>query len=172
MAAFAVERILSHAPARTRVWIAAALVACAIAELNVLPFPWERGPALPSPYRELAAHPRAPLAEFPFYGERIAFPLHAQYMLFSTAHWQPMVNGYSDVIPTDFRESAAVLSAFPSNDAFAVLARHRVRYIGVHWDMYGAQAGGVQAALAHYRDNLRVLAADRIMTLYEVVRYP
>ena len=29
--------------------------------------------------------PRAPLAEFPFYGERIAFPLHAQYMVLSTS---------------------------------------------------------------------------------------
>ena len=59
--------------------------------------------------RTLTHRVRAPLAEFPFYGERIAFPLHAQYMLFSTAHWLPLVNGYSDVIPADFREAAPVL---------------------------------------------------------------
>ena len=47
-----------------------------------------------------------------------------------------MVNGYSDVIPADFREAAPILDGFPSDDAFAALARHRVRYIAVHWDMY------------------------------------
>ena len=53
-----------------------------------------------------------------------------------------MVNGYSDVIPNDFREAAPVLDWFPSGDAFAVLARRRVRYIAVHWDMYRGSAGG------------------------------
>ena len=63
--------------------------------------------------------PRASVAEFPFYGERVAFPLHAQYMVLSTTHWMPLVNGYSDYIPQDFREAAFVLDSFPSNDTFA-----------------------------------------------------
>ena len=28
--------------------------------------------------------------------------MHAIYMLNSTAHWMPLVNGYSDYIPPDF----------------------------------------------------------------------
>ena len=99
--------------------------------------------------RSRAARAR-PLAEFPFYGERIAFPLHAQYMLFSTSHWMPMVNGYSDVIPADFREAAAVLDGFPSNDAFAVLARRRVRYIAIHWDMYAGRHDEIRRRLEPY----------------------
>ena len=87
----------------------------------------------------------APLAEFPFYGERVAFPLHAQYMVLSTTHWMPLVNGYSDHIPQDFREAAFVLDSFPSNDSFAVLQRRRVRYIGVHWDMYGPRADEIRS---------------------------
>ncbi|HWK11199.1 MAG TPA: hypothetical protein VNR64_14160 [Vicinamibacterales bacterium] len=172
LAAFAVRALVERRPRAPRRLAPAVLAAAAIADLNVLPFPWERAPVVPSPYRVLAALPRAPVAEFPFYGERIAFPLHTQYMLFSTAHWMPLVNGYSDLIPLDFRESAAVLSAFPTNDAFAVLAHHRVRYIGVHWDMYGPRAGETRRALERYAPNLRVLAADARMTLYEVVRYP
>ena len=35
---------------------------------------------------------------------------------------------------------------FPSNDAFAVLARRRVRYIAVHWDMYVGTARTRSAA--------------------------
>ena len=95
----------------------------------------------------LAGSPRGVVAEFPFYGERIAFPLHAQYMLFSTSHWMPLVNGYSDVIPLDFREAAAVLDSFPSSDAFRVLAApprpvHRGALGHVSWDGRRRSASG------------------------------
>src|SRR5262249_3527782 len=53
----------------------------AMAELNVVPFPWERALPVSTNYRILSGMPRAAVAEFPFYGERIAFPLHAQYMV-------------------------------------------------------------------------------------------
>ena len=53
-------------------------------------------------------------------------------MLNSTAHWQPLVNGYSDHIPADFRESAPVLGTFPSDHAFDDLRARRVRYIAIH----------------------------------------
>jgi hypothetical protein len=172
MSAFAVRALLDPLSSRARAPVAGALLAAAILELNVLPFPWERAPVVPSPYRMLASLPVAPVAEFPFYGERIAFPLHAQYMLFSTTHWMPLVNGYSDVIPLDFRQSAAVLAGFPSREAFAVLAHHRVRYIAVHWDMYGARAEQTRRSLEAYAPDLKILAADPRMTLYEVVRYP
>jgi hypothetical protein len=171
-AAFGVEALLARVPRRARRLVAASLVAAALLELNVLPFPWERAPIVPSPYRALAALPRAPLAEFPFYGQRTTFPLHAQYMLFSTAHWMPLVNGYSDVIPLDFRATARVLSSFPTNDAFAVLLRHRVRYIGVHWDMYGPRSDDIRRRLEAYSSNLRVIAGDARMTLYEITGYP
>src|SRR5436190_368795 len=119
----------------------------------------------------LARSPRAPLAEFPFYGERIAFPLHAQYMLFSTAHWMPLINGYSDVIPADFREAAAVLDGFPSSDAFTMLARRRARYIAIHWDMYAGREDEIRRRLAPFAGNLRLIADDPRMTLYEVVKF-
>ncbi|HEX9369211.1 MAG TPA: hypothetical protein VF921_21450, partial [Vicinamibacterales bacterium] len=112
-----------------------------------------------------------PVAEFPFYGERIAFPLHAQYMLFSTSHWMPLVNGYSDVIPLDFRQAAAVLDGFPSGDAFMVLARHRVRYIAIHWDMYVDRKDEIRRRLAPYAGHLKMLAEDPRMTLYEVMKF-
>jgi hypothetical protein len=127
---------------------------------------------LPSGYAVLANSPRGVLAEFPFYGERIAFPLHTQYMLFSTAHWMPMVNGYSDVIPKDFREAAAVLDGFPSDDAFKMLARRRVRYIAVHWDMFAGRQDEIRTRLEPYLKNLRTMASDQRMTLFEVLRYP
>ncbi len=164
------ELFLALAP-RRRAMAASVAVALAIADVAVFPIAWDRAPALPSPYAVLARSPRAPVAEFPFYGERIAFPLHAQYMLFSTSHWMPLVNGYSDVIPLDFRQAAAVLDGFPSGDAFMVLARHRVRYIAIHWDMYVDRKDEIRRRLAPYAGHLKMLAEDPRMTLYEVMKF-
>ena len=172
LATFAIRALLSAVTERRRSLVAGVIIVAAVADLAVVPLMWYRAPTLPPAYALLARSPRAPLAEFPFYGSRIAFPLHAQYMLFSTAHWMPMVNGYSDVIPLDFREAAPVLDSFPSDEAFDALARRRVRYIGVHWDMYAGRHDEIRARLERYLPNLRTLASDERMTLFEVVRYP
>ena len=172
-AAIALRRWFDALSPGRRHLAAAIAVALAIADVAVFPLRgWATAPDLPSPYAQLARSPKGPLAEFPFYGERIAFPLHAQYMLFSTSHWMPMVNGYSDVIPADFREAAAVLDGFPSGDAFAMLARRRVRYLAIHWDMYAGREDEIRRRLEPYAGNLRILAGDPRMTLYEVVKYP
>jgi hypothetical protein len=170
-AGLALARLLAAVP-RRRVMIAAALGLVAIGELNVLPFPWERALPTSTNYVLLAGMPKAPVAEFPFYGERVAFPLHAQYMAFSTAHWMPLVNGYSDHIPQDFRTAAFVLDSFPSNDTFKVLQSRRVRYIGIHWNMYGPRAEEIRSRLAPFARYLRPLASDADMSLYEIVSYP
>ena len=169
--ALALRRVPALAGSR-RALVASALGAVAIAELNVAPFPWERALTASANYSVLAGMPKGVVAEFPFYGERVAYPLHAQYMMFSTTHWMPLVNGYSDYIPPDFRQTAFVLDSFPSNDTFAILQKHRVRYIGVHWDMYGPRAEEVRKRLESFLPHLRPLGSDARMTLYEVVSFP
>ena len=93
-------------------------------------------------------------------------------MLFSTAHWQPMINGYSDYIPQDFRDAAPQLASFPSREAFDVLRRRRVRYLAIHWDMYGPRRTEIETGLRAYQQHLRTLSGDREMTLYEVQSFP
>jgi hypothetical protein len=171
-ASIALRGILGRIPSRWRALGAAIAVVAAVTDLTVIPIRWYGAPDLPAPYARLAQSRRAPIAEFPFYGDRIAFPLHTQYMLFSTSHWMPLVNGYSDVIPLDFREAAAVLDGFPSTDAFTMLARHRVRYIAIHWDMYVDRKDEIRRRLEPYAGNLKVLAEDPRMSLYEVVKFP
>jgi hypothetical protein len=157
---------------RGRMLITATLLGLAFIDLNQVPFHWEPAPALPKPYAMLAQLPPGPVAEFPFYGERMAFHLHTRYMLFSTFHWFPLVNGYSDHIPSDFREAALVLDSFPSDQGFNVLKRRRVRYIAVHWDLLGSRRTEIEERLRPYAQYLRPLASDPAMTLYEVVFYP
>jgi hypothetical protein len=171
LAAIALAKLLPLAGRRAG-WAAVAIASLALAELNVVPFPWERALPVSANYALLARMPRGAVAEFPFYGERVAYPLHAQYMVLSTAHWMPLVNGYSDYIPPDFREAAFILDSFPSNDTFAVLQKHRVRYIGIHWDMYGPRAEGIRVKLKDFARYLRPLGNDATMTLYEIVSFP
>jgi hypothetical protein len=84
----------------------------------------------------------------------------------------PLVNGYSDHIPQDFRDAAFVLDSFPSTDTFAVLRRRRVRYIGIHWDMFGPRAEEIRSRLQPFTQYLRLLASDSRMSLYEIVAFP
>ena len=171
-ASIALRHVLAALAAKRRLGAAAIAAALAIADVAVFPIKWDHAPEIPSAYAGLGGSPRGPVAEFPFYGERVAFPLHSQYMLFSTRHWLPLVNGYSDVIPQDWREAAAILDGFPSGDAFLALARRRVRYIAVHWDMYVNRQDEIRGRLVPYAANLRILSEDSRMTLYEVIRYP
>jgi hypothetical protein len=172
LASLAIAWILRLVPKRAQ-WLATAVMAiAALGDVWVAPLPFAEAPVLARPYRVLAALPRGIVAEFPFYGERVAFPLHAQYMLFSTSHWMPLVNGYSDVIPDDFRTAAFVLDSFPSRDAFGVLAHHRVRYIGIHWDMFVGRRDEIRERLKPFAANLRELSSDDRMSLYEIISFP
>jgi hypothetical protein len=171
-AAIAIRGLLAAAPARLRTALGAVAVIAAIADVAVFPLRWATARPIPTEYETLTHRTRAPIAEFPFYADRISMTLHAQYMLFSTSHWLPMVNGYSDVIPLDFREAAPVLDSFPSRDAFAVLARRRVRYIAVHWDMYVNRKDEIRSRLEPYLPNLNALVSNDRMTIYEVMKYP
>ena len=171
-ACLALRSMFARVGPRWRAALAGVAFLAAIADVAVFPIRWAEAPAIPDGYATLTHRARAPLAEFPFYGERIAFPLHAQYMLFSTAHWLPLVNGYSDVIPLDFRQAAPVLDSFPSPESFAVLARHRVRYIAVHWDMYVNRKDEIRHRLEPYLPYLNALTSNDRMTIYEVTRYP
>lgn len=147
------------------------LTVAAVADLAT-PMPWDPALALPGPYAVIAKLPRAPLAEFPFYGSREAWHLQTQYMTFSTSHWMPMMNGYSDHIPPQFRRDALALDTFPSNDSFAVLQRARVRYIGIHWDMFGPRAEEIRRRLEPFTPYLRTLATSPSVTFYEIVGFP
>ena len=164
------RRVISRSGRRA--WmVGAAMTAVAVAELAT-PMPWEPALALPQEYAVLAKMPRGPLAEFPFYGGREAWHLHTQYMTFSTSHWLPMMNGYSDHTPPQFRKDSFVLDSFPSNDSFRVLEKARVRYIGIHWDMFGPREQEIRTRLLPFQPYLRTLADGPRVTFYEIVGFP
>ncbi|MGH9313513.1 MAG: hypothetical protein ACRD1S_09975, partial [Vicinamibacterales bacterium] len=164
--AIAIDR-LSRRGGGWRIGVAAAPLLVA-AELAVIPLQLDRMPAVPVVYRFLASQPRGAVAEFPFYGGR-QVEFNALYMLFSTYHWQPLVNGYSDNFPPDFYELASTLQTFPSPEAFRALDERQTRYVIVHYPRYSAEhATDVRGRLHTFQSRLRLIARADTIELYEL----
>ena len=154
--------------------VAGALAILATAESMTAPLTQFRVvKPFPPAYRVLATLPSGPVAEFPFWYERHDFPRHAYYMLNSTTHWHPLVNGYSDHIPAEFRKSVRALSTFPSREAFWILARRNTRYVVFHLDMYNSQLRErLFAGLETYSPYLRPIVQEGSVWLFEIVDSP
>lgn len=172
LSAFAFRELLRRLPVSLRPAMALALAVAVLAELRIAPFGWDEALPEPAGYRLLAKMPDGPIADFPFFGGREALPLHTPYMVYSTLHWKPLINGYSDYIPPRFRRESSVLDSFPSVDSFQVLRRYRTRYIGVHWSRFGERAEEVRQRLTPFMPHLRSLASDETVTLFEIVSFP
>ncbi len=171
LASFAVARLVER---KRHPWtIAGALMALAIADLVQAPIGLrDAAPTAPA-YEELARQHTAPVAVFPFWARGIDFHGHAEYMLASTAHWQPLINGYSDHIPQDFRDNAAILRHFPDANSFAVLERLGARYVVIHLQLYaGTTRDEITGKLEAYGNYLRPLSKDGDVWLYEIVAWP
>jgi hypothetical protein len=173
LAAGFVARLTAGGGRRSRL-ISAGLCLVATIELATAPLAgFREAEALSPVYERLAALPRGAVVEFPYWYERSDFPRHAYYMLNSTAHWQPLVNGYSDHIPADFRKTVVALSSFPSRESFSILARADARYVVFHLDMYNARLRQrLFERLEIYSAFLRPLAKEGSVWLYEIVAWP
>jgi hypothetical protein len=171
-AGFALAALLDR---RRRMPLMATLfVLVAAAELTHAPLAVMReAPPLPAVYRTLAIQPAGVVAEFPYFNRRPDFPRHAMYMLNSTSHWMPLVNGYSDHIPRAFRDQALPLSSFPSRDAFAVLGSLGARYAVFHLNLYDRRSRQfLLERIEQYGEYLRPLAKDADVWLFEIVAFP
>jgi hypothetical protein len=152
--------------------LTAALVIAAAGELAV-PMRMPDVPPVDPVYRTLVTLPRGPVIEMPFFYPQVGLFQHTKYMLASTAHWMPLVNGYSDYIPPDFYEHVMLLAPFPSRDAFKILEPGRVRYAVFHMNGYNTEnRNDVLTRLKEFEPYLRPLYMDEWTRLYEIVGFP
>lgn len=155
--------------------IGAALVIVAAADMAVPLGPeiMREVPPLAPAYTILAKLPSAPVIELPFFSRGSELHGHARYMRYSTAHWMPLINGYSDFIPPDFSESAEAVRGFPSRDAFAALAARNPRYAVFHMLVYDdEERAAVDARLREFGPYFRPLYVDAETRLYEILGFP
>jgi hypothetical protein len=171
LAAIGLARILNGW--RRPALAAAALTVLALAELTSIPLWYKEAPPFAPAYRMLAGLPRGPVVEFPFFWQDNELSRHAYYMINSTAHFQPLVNGYSDYIPFEFQRMAGPLSTFPARESFAILEQLQARYLVFHPDLYaGDSRGGLLEWLKEHEDYLTPLWSGDDVWLYEIVRFP
>ncbi len=124
-------------------------------------------------YKVLSTLPMAPVAEFPYFYDRPSWPRHAYYMLKSTSHWHPLVNGYSDHIPAGFRDTVLALSSFPTRQSFAILQESGARYVVFHLKLYDARSRELLLQrLKSYETYLRPIVREEDVWLFEIVGWP
>jgi hypothetical protein len=123
-------------PGRARRAVPLLLIGVANAEVLCAPFEFKPHEGFSPIYARVAVEPqRVALAEFPFHGGETDY-LNVPYVLASTTHWTPLVNGYSGVAPPGFRERAEILQHFPDPSALDELNRLGASHFIVHLGRY------------------------------------
>ena len=157
---------------RRRPWLAYLIVPVVAAELFV-PWPLDAAPPVPRAYQMLAQLPRGPVVELLFNYKRNEYWTHTRFLFGSTYHWQPLLNGYSDLIPPDYDAVANLMTRFPDDASFAMLKARGVRYVVVHLNDYLPQYQEILLArFPPYEKYLRELTRDDNVRLYEIVGWP
>jgi hypothetical protein len=169
---------------RPRPIVLAGVGLLALAETLIVPIPMPEWSKLvdtrkdpPPVYRWLAEQPgREPIVELPMldvYGleRRPAFH-ESVYMVYSTLHWKPLVNGYAGIEPRHYVRLRELSRAFPSQEFLDALRSIGTRYVIVHRKGYGPfqwerlQAGMPRALAGELRE-VGVFESD---TVYDLAR--
>src|SRR4029079_18108883 len=113
LAGFGVEG-LRRRMATMRAWPAVALAIVALVNLEArhAPLRLRTFTEIPPIYDVLASARGAVIIELPFHPPDVFFA-NAGYMLNSTRHWQPLLNGYSGYQPASYAETFNAIQSFP-----------------------------------------------------------
>ena len=142
LAAFGLAQLRRRVPSAIAATIGVAALVLANAEALRAPFDYRPFTGIPRLYALLADQPHVVLAEVPFYPRQAVFE-NAEYVLNSTTHWQPLMNGYSGYTPASYVDYANVFWYFPRDYAIDAMKRAGVTHVMVHPDRFGHDAADV-----------------------------
>ncbi len=142
LAAFGLALLRQRLPSASAAAIGVAALVLANAEALRAPFEYRPFTGIPRLYALLADQPHVVLAEVPFYPRQAVFE-NAEYVLNSTTHWQPLMNGYSGYTPGSYVDYANVFWYFPRDYAIDAMKRAGVTHVMVHPDRFGRDAAEV-----------------------------
>ena len=125
---------------------------------------------IPGVYRLLADEPGpVVLAEQPFF-PRWAIFQNGPYVLASTAHWRPLMNGYSGYTPDTYQRYADAFWYFPEERAIQAMKDAGVTHVMVHPAAFHKDHQAVLPAIANRPDfELMAIGRDDIR-LYRLKR--
>ena len=122
--------------------------------ISYTPFEWN-----PPIYEALRAAEPGPVVELPIYGPD-NFHRNARYLLASTTHWRPLVNGFGGFRPPGYNDMALAIDTFPSLVAVARLQALQVRHVVVHTARYRRPENLQRALRRLERQRVLVLLAE------------
>jgi hypothetical protein len=149
--------------------LVAAILAAVNAEALRAPIAFRPFDGIPRVYQSLNDPSVRAVAEFPFF-QPDAVLRNAPYVLNSTAHWKPLVNGYSGFVPASYPPIAEALRDFPGDRSRAELRRLGVSHVVVHFGAYGSRAGEVAAAL-NAAPWLSLVASGNQIRIFRIVTF-
>jgi hypothetical protein len=140
------------------------LVIVAAVELYPGPLELTRFEGIPRIYARLRDAKNVVAVELPFYGGSASFR-QAYYMLNSTRHWQPILNGYSGLHTLPYQQRLVErLADFPGPASLAALGEAGVTHVFVHADEMPAQA----VADLEKNSQFELVARQRNILLFRV----
>jgi len=90
----------------------------------------------PSVYQALHDLPDGVVWELPAFRPDASESFVSQYQFWTTAHWTPLINGYSGNAPPAYLETQRILQTFPDDASIERLYDLRTRYIVVHGELH------------------------------------
>ena len=163
--AFAWLRQRSH-NARWLTALAAALIVAANLDAFAGPIEYVRAEPV-SPLHARLRGTTAIVAEFPVYPPNRVFR-NAPYLLHSTEHWRPMLNGYSGLTPDSYVRHARDLARFPDEQAIATLRAIGVTHVFVHDRALRDWTDNETADAVSRAGGLELIERDGDVALYRV----
>jgi hypothetical protein len=153
-----------------RRWGASGVLALAVVNAEALraPFEYRRFEGIPHIYSILAHEPgHVVLVEQPFYPPH-AFFYNAEYVLNSTAHWRPLMNGYSGFTPDSYVRYAGEFRHFPDDRAIDAMRAAGVTHVMLHPQRFGGNGDEIQRRANEHRHLERIAVARHGLTLYRL----
>lgn len=169
LAGFGLMTLRRRCATRPMVRTCVGVVAVAVVSLEPLAAPLELQPfhGVSPLYQTLEAERSAVVIELPFPRPESIY-LNAAYMLNSTAHWRPLVNGYSGFTPPSYVDRYLQLQDFPSDASLEALRSLGVTHVVVNVVGLSADQRGQLAR----RSDLRRLVEDEQRTIYVLTQRP
>lgn len=151
---------------RTASWwraVAVGLMVVVNAEAMRAPVGYVWFDGVPQVYETLRAEARAVVVEVPFPMPRQWF-LNGPYMVNSTQHWHPILNGYSGFRPDSYERSYEAAREFPSDQSLIKLHELGVTHVVVHL----AALGEGRAAEIARSPTLQQIASEGDIMIYRL----
>jgi hypothetical protein len=168
LAGLGLASLRARLPARYATAIATLLVVLANVESLRAPFTYSRFDGIPAIYSLLAKEPGpVVLVEVPFYPAH-AFFENSTYLVNATAHWRPLMNGYSGYVPDSYRRHAESFWYFPEQWAIEAMRRAGATHVMVHPEGFGDTVDAMWRKVAANPHLERIATTPSGLSLYRL----